>query len=303
MSEQKTDPGLGAPTIPDAPPSTEPTLPEDRVGMARYTTDPRVVVSPEREVLRGLRAEPTPLTGLRDLVQDVHDLQEAKKLREAAIEQAKVEHAAEAPTVPRPRGRSADTPRMQPPPKVVVVDEPPPVERSSSRLDVTSPGERARTRVGTRQLLGVAALCALVGVVFVYVITRGGSGTSSGTTATSASATASATVATPTTSAASATTLSSGAPVPSVGTADTTATSVVAPPPSPSETPSAKHAAPTKTGPASTAITGTPNSTNTAAPTLTAATAPTTTSTPATPVSVAPGPTASAPNIWKIKEH
>lgn len=299
MTDQKTDPGIGggAPTVPDAPPTTEPTLPEERVGMARYTTDPRVVISPEREVLRGLRAEPTPLNGLRDLVQDVHDLQEAKKLREAAIEQAKVEHQAEAPTVPRSRSRRADTPRMEP----KIIDETPAVERSPSRVEVTSPGERARTRVGTRQLLGVAALCALIGVVFVYVITRGGAGSTSGTTATGSSATASASTASPATSAASATTLSSGASAtPSLGTADTSATSVVAPPPSAPETtaPSAKHAAPTKT--TSTANTGAQNTASTAAPPLTAATAP---PTPPTPVSVAPGPTASAPNIWKIKEH
>lgn len=297
MTDQKTDPGIGggAPTLPDAPPTTEPTLPEERVGMARYTTDPRVVISPEREVLRGLRAEPTPLNGLRDLVQDVHDLQEAKKLREAAIEQAKVEHAAEAPTVPRTR--RADTPRMEP----KIIDETPPLERSPSRVEVTSPGERARTRVGTRQLLGVAALCALIGVVFVYVITRGGAGSPSGTAATGSSTTASASTASPATSAASATTLSSGASaMPSLGTADTSASSVVAPPPSAPETtaPSAKHVAPTKT--TSTANTGAQNAASTAAPPLTAATAP---PTPPTPVSVAPGPTASAPNIWKIKEH
>lgn len=301
MTDQKTDPGIGggAPTVPDAPPSTEPTLPEERVGMARYTTDPRVVISPEREVLRGLRAEPTPLNGLRDLVQDVHDLQEAKKLREAAIEQAKVEHQAEAPTVPRSRSRRADTPRMEP----KIIDETPAVERSPSRLEVTSPGERARTRVGTRQLLGVAALCALIGVVFVYVITRGGAGSTSDTTATSSSATASASTTSPTTSAPSATTLSSSASAtPSVSTTETTPTSVVAPAPSASETtaPSAKHAAPTKTGTASTASSVTPNSASAAAPPLTAATAP---PTPPTPVSVAPGPTGSAPNIWKIKEH
>ncbi len=298
MSEQKTDPGLGAPTIPDAPPSTEPTLPEDRVGMARYTTDPRVVISPEREVLRGLRAEPTPLTGLRDLVQDVHDLQEAKKLREAALEQAKVEHAAEAPTVPRPRSaaRNGDTARMEP----RIIDETPAVERSPSRVEITSPGERARTRVGTRQLLGVAALCALIGVVFVYVITRGGSGSASGVTGPSATASASVS---PPSSATSATTLSSAASaLPSGGTADTTATSVVAPPPSAPEptAPSAKHAAPSKTGTAATANPGAQNTASTTAPTQPAATAPTT---PPTPVSVAPGPTASAPNIWKIKEH
>ena len=164
MTDHKTDKGLGTPPVKGAVDLTVPTvsMPE-AVHSARYTTDPRAPLSPELELLRGLRAEDAPvLKGLRDIVEATHEFQDAKKARAAAILEVRKEHAAETPEL----GKSEPEPSSM----------------------TTEPGERARRRNGVKQVVTIAALCLVGGILFLFAITRTPK-TNLATPATSATAT------------------------------------------------------------------------------------------------------------------
>ena len=149
MTEHKTDPGLGA--LPGASGGSEPEPPKtpsasEPLHFARYTTDPRAPLTPEIELLRGLRDEDAPvLKGLRDIVEATHDFQDVKKARAAAVIAVRKEHAAE---------------------KAVLKAEPEPPSMT------TEPGARAKRREGIRQLVVIGLLCVGVGIVFLLAVTR-----------------------------------------------------------------------------------------------------------------------------------
>lgn len=164
MAKGSTKPGYGPPTddvTNTAPTDTEPfdptTLRDVRVEageeqlVARYRTDPRLAVSPEMDLLRGISADKKKrgIQGFRDGLEDAKAVDVVRAHRDEALQRLADETAAN--VVARKRATPTDEP---PEPKPVAT--PIPVARLTP----------------LQRLLIVAALVVLTGVIIFAIVGR-----------------------------------------------------------------------------------------------------------------------------------